>query len=152
MSPAGRTAGPTARPSGHAMRGPQRGLAVVAAIFLLVVLGLLGAMIVALSSTQQVGQARDLAGSSAYFAARTGIEWGVYQVLRNGSCTAGSTLPALGGSATGLTVSVNCTASGPFDEGGNSVLVYKLVSTATRGTPGATDYVDRQLQAVVSTP
>jgi MSHA biogenesis protein MshP len=134
------------------MRRAQRGIAVVSAIFLLVVLGLLGAMIVAISSAQQLGQARDLAGSSAYFAARAGIEWGAYQVLRNGSCTASSTLPALGGSAAEITVAVGCTASGPFDEGGNAVQVYKLVSTATRGTPGAADYVDRQLQAVVSTP
>ncbi len=129
-----------------------RGFAIVAAIFLLVVLALLGAMIVALSTTQQIGQARDLLGTRAYFAARAGIEWSVYQALRNSSCAASSTLPALAGSAQGFTVAVTCAASGPFDEGGTSVTVYQLTSTATRGTPGAVDYVDRQLQAVVSKP
>jgi MSHA biogenesis protein MshP len=128
------------------------GFAIMSAIFLLVVLSLLGAMIVSLSSTQQVGQARDLLGSRAYFAARAGLEWGVYRVLRNSSCVASSTVPALAGSAEGFAIVVSCAASGPFDEGGNTVMVYQLTSTATRGTLGALDYTDRQLQAVVSTP
>lgn len=129
-----------------------RGFALVSAIFILVVLALLGAMMVALSSTQHVGQARDLFGSRAYFAARAGIEWGVYAALRNNACTPSTTLPALAGSAAGFAVVVNCSVSGPFDEGGTSVRVYQLTSTATRGAPGAPDQVERQLQAQVSTP
>ena len=136
------------------VRAPRRrrGFALVSAVFLLVVLALLGAMIVAVSTTQQVGQARDVLGSRAYFAARAGLEWGVYQALRSASCGASSTLPALAGSAQGFTVQVACSASGPFDEGSASVIVYRITSTASRGTPGAIDRVERQLQAVVSTP
>jgi MSHA biogenesis protein MshP len=129
-----------------------RGFAIMSAIFLLIVLALLGAMIVALSSTQQIGHARDLLGSRAYFAARAGLEVATYQVLRNSSCATTSTLPALAGSAEGFVVQIGCSASAPIDEGGNSVVVYKLTSTATRGTLGAVDYVDRQVEAVVSTP
>jgi MSHA biogenesis protein MshP len=133
-------------------RPAARGFAIVSAIFLLVVLSLLGAMMLALSNTQQVGQVRDVLGSRAYFAARAGIEWGAFQVLRNGSCNASSTLPALAGSAQGFTVQVGCVASGPYDEGGTTVWVYKITSTATRGTFGALDSVDRQVVALVSTP
>lgn len=133
-------------------RARATGFALVSAIFLLVVLALLGTMMVSLSSTQQVGQVRDVLGSRAYFAARAGIEWGVFQALRNGSCIGSSTLPALAGSAQGFAVQVGCAASGPFDEGGTTVWVYKITSTATKGTLGALDYVDRQLMAVVSTP
>jgi MSHA biogenesis protein MshP len=133
------------------MNGRRRGFALISAVFLLVVLALLGAMIVAVSTTQQVGQARDVLGSRAYFAARAGIEWGIYQALRSASCGS-STLPALAGSAQGFTVQVACSASGPFDEGGASVMVYRVTSTATRGTPGTIDRVERQLQAIVSTP
>jgi MSHA biogenesis protein MshP len=128
------------------------GFAIMSAIFLLVVLALLGAMIVALSSSQQIGQARDLLGARAYFAARAGLEWGVYRALRSSSCAASSTLPALAGAAQGFTVQVACVASGPYDEGGNSVMVYRLTSTASRGALGAPDQVERQVQAVVSTP
>jgi MSHA biogenesis protein MshP len=132
--------------------GRTHGFAILSAVFLLIVLALLGAMIVNLSAAQQVGSARDLLGSRAYFAARAGIDWGVYQALRTGSCAAASTLPALAGSAQGFLVQVGCAASGPFDEGGVMVMVYKITSTATVGTPGVLDYANRQLEAVVSTP
>jgi MSHA biogenesis protein MshP len=130
----------------------RRGFAIVSAIFLLVVLALLGSMMVALAGSQQVGQVRDLLGSRAYFAARAGIDWGLYQALRNGSCSGSSTLPALAGSAQGFAVHVACVASGPFEEGGTTVWVYRVTSTATLGTPGTHNGVERQLQAVVSTP
>jgi MSHA biogenesis protein MshP len=130
----------------------QGGFAIVSAVFLIVILALLGAMIVSLSTTQQVSSARDLAGSRAYFAAKAGIEWGAYQVLQAGSCSASTTLPALSGSAAGFTVVVACSASSPVDEAGTSVVVYQITSTASIGTVGALDYAERQLQAVVSTP
>ena len=151
LKPGGSIPLPRTRFGSRVRRPAQRGFAIMAAVFLLVVLSLLAAMIVALSSTQQVGQARDLLGARAYFAARTGIEWGVYQALRNSSCSAATNLPALGGSAGGFAVSVTCSTQ-PFDEGGNAVVVYTIASTATQGTPGALDFVERQLQAVVSTP
>jgi len=130
----------------------QGGFAIISAVFLIVILALLGAMIVSLSTTQQVGSARDLAGSRAYFAAKTGIEWGAYQVLQAGTCTASTTLPALSGSAAGFAVVVTCTRTGPFDEAGTNVFVHQITSTASTGTAGALDFAERQLQAVVSTP
>ena len=128
------------------------GFALVTAIFVLVVLALLGAAMVALSTTQHIGQARDLLGTRAYFAARAGLEWGVYQALRNASCAGSAALPALAGSAQGFAVQVQCNASGPFDEGGASVRVYQVTATASLGAAGGVDRVERQLQAVVSTP
>jgi MSHA biogenesis protein MshP len=129
----------------------QRGFAIVTAIFLLVVLALLGAVIVSLSSTQQIGVTRDLQGSRAYFAARAGVEWGMFQALQSGSCVVGpTTIPALAGSAAGFTVSVGCASSPTYNEGGTNVVVYQITATATQGTFGALNYVERQLQAVVS--
>lgn len=142
----------TAAPAPGRRCASARGFALVSAIFILVVLALLGAMMVALVSTQHIGQARDLFGSRAYFAARAGIEWGVFAALRNNACAPSTTLPPLAGSASGFAIVVTCRVSGPFDEGGTQVRVYQLSSTATRGTTGAPDQVERQLQAQVSTP
>jgi MSHA biogenesis protein MshP len=136
----------------HLRRRGARGFAILSAVFLIVVLALLGSMIVNLSAAQHIESSRDLLGSRAYFAARAGIEWGIYQALRAGNCAAATTLPALAGSAQGFTVQVACASSGPFDEGGVNVMVYKVTSTATIGTRGLIDYADRQLEAVVSTP
>ena len=62
-------------------RRAQHGFAIVSAIFLLVVLGTLGAFMVALSTVQHTTSTQDLQGTRAYQAARAGIEWGAYQVL-----------------------------------------------------------------------
>ncbi|HEV7913920.1 MAG TPA: hypothetical protein VGP22_09140, partial [Albitalea sp.] len=130
----------------------QRGFAIASAVFLVVVLALLGTMIVSLSVNQQVGSARDLAGTQAYYAAKAGIDWGVYRVLQGGTCAATST-SGLGGSATGFSVQLACTAFPvATDEAGVNVTVYQITATASRGTVGSLDHVERQLQAVVSTP
>jgi MSHA biogenesis protein MshP len=129
----------------------QGGFAIVSAIFLVVVLGLLGTVIVSLSTTQQVSGVRDLLGSRAYFAAKAGIEWGAYQVLQLNSCAASTTLPALSGSAAGFTVQVSCSSTA-YEEAGTSGAVYQITSTATRGIDGSLERAERQLQAVLSKP
>ena len=57
-----------------------RGFAIVSAIFILVVLAALAAFIVSVSTSQQAGSALDIQGVRAYQAARSGVEWGIYQV------------------------------------------------------------------------
>ena len=60
-----------------------RGFALVSAIFLLVVLAALGAYMMDFSSVQHSTSTQDVNGTRAYQAARAGMEWGVYQILRN---------------------------------------------------------------------
>jgi MSHA biogenesis protein MshP len=122
----------------------QRGFALATAIFLLVVLAALGAAMLTFSSTQHVGSAMDVQGARALQAARTGIEWGAYQALRNGSC-AGSTTVGLGGSLAGYTLVVECSATPS-----GSLTAYEIRSTASLGTVGQITYVERQLQAAIS--
>ena len=62
----------------------QKGFSLITAIFLLVVLGGLGAVMMTFFSAQQQSSAQDVLGSRAYPAARAGIEWSVVQMLRNG--------------------------------------------------------------------
>ncbi len=63
-------------------RHPEKrgGFAIVSAIFILVVLAVLGAFILNISSSQQIGSALDVQGARAYQAARAGIEWGLFRV------------------------------------------------------------------------
>ena len=128
----------------------QRGFALVSAIFLMVVLALLGGLMLSMSNSQQISSARDLLGTRAYYAARAGIEWGAYQALRNGSCTSGNLPNAV--PATGFVVQVVCVASPTYQEGPDSVTLYQITATASVGSPGAHDHAERQLQATVSRP
>lgn len=109
----------------------QRGFTIVSAIFILVVLAALGAFIVTITTTQQISSALDVQGSRAYQAARSGIEWGVYQVQASAaynfghandpaatstnlrSCPASPVSFAFPAAPTlkGFSVTVNCTAT-----------------------------------------
>lgn len=52
----------------------------ITAIVILVLLAALGAFIASVSSNQAVGNAMSIQGTRAYYAARAGIEWGLFQV------------------------------------------------------------------------
>lgn len=128
------------------LRPTQRGFAIIAAIFLVVVLAALGTFMVTFSTVQHTTSALDLQGTRAYHAAKTGIEWGAYQALRNGGCTGATITP--GGTLTGFSVAVACTQY-VTTEGGNSVTLTQITATATQGTVGSPTYSERQLQATV---
>lgn len=134
----------------------QGGFSIVTAIFLIVVLAALGAFAVSMFRVQQTTAAYDELGVRGYQAAQAGIEWGAWQVLRNGGACAAATNLALPGSLSPFTATVNCTST-THTEAGNPVTIYQLTATACNqpaaGTcpnpaPGA-DYVERQVQAAV---
>ncbi|HTN67697.1 MAG TPA: hypothetical protein VL051_16120 [Burkholderiaceae bacterium] len=123
----------------------QGGFSIVSAIFLLVVLATLGAFMVTFSTVQHTTSAQDVRGAQAYQAARAGIEWGTYQVLRADSCAPTQPL----GNVAGFAVAVQCTQSVSYTEGATAVTVYRITSTANSGTVGTLAYVERQLQATI---
>jgi MSHA biogenesis protein MshP len=134
------------------IRKIQRGFSLVSAIFLLVVIAALGTFAVTLSTTQQQSAGLDVMGARAYQAARAGIEWGAYQVLRigGGACAAANlTLPAgtLGGSLSGFSVAVTCVPSAYSEVSAATgiVTVYDLTSRAWQGAVGTPNYVERQM-------
>jgi MSHA biogenesis protein MshP len=134
----------------------QKGFSLVSAIFLLVVLAFLGAAMVTFSTNQHHSAALDVMGSRAYQAARAGVEWGAYRVLRGGpgACVAVTQLPAgtLEGTLSGFVVDVTCvpTAASEVSAATGTVTVYDLTSRATQGIVGQPDYVERQIQVSIA--
>lgn len=134
-------------------RHPQSGVSLVTAIFLLVVLAMLGVAIVSVSGAHQISSALDVQGARAYQAARAGIEWGLYKQLRpslQAACFGTSTfaLPAAS-NLSGFTVTVQCTLTA----GQGTLKRYQIVSTACNqpgpACPNPTnspDYVQRVVQ------
>ena len=97
------------------------GVGIITAIFLLVVLAAIGVAAVRVFTAQQVTSSLDLEGARAYQAARAGIEWGLYQQLRNNTCgTRSFTLPS-DSVLSRFTVTVTCTfVPGPADSNGSA--------------------------------
>src|ERR1700752_1295931 len=151
----------------------QGGFSIVRAIFLLVVLALLGAFILSVTGMQQSSGQLDVLGVRAYQSARAGMEWGASQVLDpNNTVNAGSgspivmpsgpasppSLSSLAGSLSGFTVTVTCPQTADTTEGNRNVRMFQLVATAGNqpsagscppATP-TTGYIERQMQASVA--
>lgn len=132
----------------------QRGVSLITAIFLLVVLGTLGTMMVTFFAAQQQSSALDVMGSRAYQASRAGIEWAAYHIRQQaqdqGCAGIAAPLFAAGdlvGSLSTFQVTLTCSAASAV-EGTVPIYVYDLTSTAVSGgAPGGTDYVERVLSA-----
>ena len=154
------------------MRPPaklMRGFAIVSAIFILVVLGALGAFIVNVSTNQQIGSALDVQGVRAYHAARAGIEWGLYGVASsNGfnattpntrTCFASPTsFTPTAATLADFRITVTCNRfpvdDSPANNPNSSPAVYAITATACNqpdagACPNATNprslYVERRL-------
>lgn len=139
-------------------RRHQSGFVLVLAVFMLVMLAAISAYLLTISNLQVQTAAQDELGARAYQSARTGIEWGAYQILRAPAqpfataCVAGATAQtiALSGQLAGFSVAVNCQAGAAQTEGASSYRAYNITATscnqaACPGVAGAT-YVERQLK------
>ncbi|MDI3512418.1 MAG: biosis protein MshP [Betaproteobacteria bacterium] len=110
----------------------QFGLGAVAALFVLVVLSVMGAAIARLGWSQQIGSVQDMEGARAQRAANSGAEWGLFQALTAAgiwrNCN-GATQTLTGMRADlGMNVTVTCNST-----------VYIEGQTGTGATPVFTD-------------
>ena len=127
-------------------RPHQAGFAAIAALFVLVVLAALGAIMVSITSSQQLTQAQDIQGSRAYWAARAGLEWSLGSLA---AAPSACPLPPSPFMVDGFAVVVGCARS-VFDESGTSRVVYTLQAAASAGgAPGGVGYVERSVSASV---
>lgn len=133
----------------------HRGFSLISAIFLLVVIAGLGAAMLNISGTQHTSSALDVQGTRAYHAARSGIEWGVYQMANPpaAACFASpSSFVPPAPTLTAFTVTVTCTS-----HAASGVTVYQIQSTACNqpnggacpGAGGNTYYVQRRMQVIM---
>jgi MSHA biogenesis protein MshP len=130
---------------------PQRGFSLVMAIFILVVLSLLGVYMVRLSGVQQMASIYELQGARAYQAARAGLEWSIARINLGGSCADVNAQTALAFvDITGFTVKLTCTSS-VYAEGSKNPVVYQINALSQYGAYDSADYVARQLDISIVT-
>lgn len=139
------------------MRTPgvgQRGVALVNAIFLIVVLAALGGYMVSISGVQQSTTNRALINARTLIAARAGLDWGIHRAvapptLGSGECS--SPAPQFGLTGDGLEniqVTVECTTT-VYGTAGGQANIYYIVSTARNSSTGTVEYAERKLEATV---
>jgi len=123
----------------------DKGFTLVQAIFIVVVLSILGAAMVRLIGVQTSTSVLALQGVRGYQAARSGLEWGAARAKAGDSCN---------GTMTVEEFSVNVTCSnqqftegpiGPYD-------VYRINAVATYASYGSPDFVSRRAEMKVGFP
>ncbi|HEX5342129.1 MAG TPA: agglutinin biogenesis protein MshP [Duganella sp.] len=140
----------------------QAGVALVTAIFLLVVLAGLAVAVVSLSGAQQDTAVKDEMGTRAYLAAKAGMEWALFTALQGTGATKFDRLNCAGGPQTfrlprgttlsAFNVTVECSAQGPDYGSASTADHFRITVTACNAAacpaanPGA-DYVQRQITA-----
>ena len=137
----------------------QRGMSIITAIFVLLMLSGVAAYVVSLSGSQHAGSGMDITGARVYQAARAGAEWGVWNAVKGSAyCLAGTDTQTLATGAAGalagtlapFTVTVSCTTTSHL-EGATTVKVYAITSTACNqgavcpAAAPAFGYVERQV-------
>jgi MSHA biogenesis protein MshP len=123
----------------------QAGFTLVQAIFILVVLGLLGGAMVRLAGVQSTTSVFALQGARAYQAARSGLEWGAARAGAGAGCT--GSMPIAG-----FAVTVTCDGGTLFTEASTTTTVYLINATATFGAYGSPDYISRRAEMKVGFP
>jgi len=130
----------------------SRGFALVAALFMIVVLAALGLFALRMSSTQQQSINLTIQGSRAQAAANAGIEFAANRVFLAPPACPNTTLNLNQGALAGFAVRITCVKSNPDPVvSGIAYPVFELSATATIGTYGQPDYSSRTVTRTFST-
>ena len=123
----------------------DRGFTLVQAIFVVVVLAVLGVAMVKLIGVQSSTSVLALQGARGYQAARSGLEWGAARASTGSSCNGTMTVGT-------FTVHITCSSQsftegtvGPYD-------VYTINAVATFDSYGSPDYISRRAEMKVGFP
>lgn len=120
-------------------RRAQRGMSLVVAIFLIVIVALLSAFAVSVGNATTQATNQRLYADRALAAARAGLEWGAFRAQVQGACVGTAPFPVLNltqGALRGYRVEVQCIANGA---------VFDINAFAQRGSFGQADYASRRL-------
>lgn len=126
----------------------QKGFTIVQAIFVLVVLGMLGAYMVTMSTVQQATSTQALMQARAYQAARAGLEWGIVKAPEGET---GDSF-VVDGTGCKVEVTINSDPKNPYKEGVDEFNIYHITANAAYPDIGAIenpDFVSRRLAVTI---
>jgi len=139
-------------------RPQQRGVSVISAVFLLMLMGSLAAFMANLISVSHSNLAADIGGARAYQAARAGVEWAMFQLYPNAATAAEKPLPACSlipatpPTILDHTIVVTCAAfpsdTTAYTEGTRTIRVFRITAVA-KATGAKAPGIERQVEVTV---
>lgn len=131
----------------------EKGVSLITAIFLVVIVASIGAYMVTIGQTQQQTTALSVLGTRGMNAAASGLEWGIQRAVQAAAagldCSPGTVNFNLNATTlNNFNVVVGCSVQS-FEEGTTMYNVYTLTSTANMNVFGNPDFISRTLRASV---
>ena len=137
------------------MTPPARtaGMALISAIFLIVVLVALGASMSSLSNVEHDTAAKSIQAARVYYGAKSGLEWAIQQTISDPApparCVGAGPFALTATGLEGVSVTIQCEAA-QYGSGTTAYTFY-IRSVATIGSaPGTLGYAERRMEATVS--
>ncbi|MBL4705966.1 MAG: hypothetical protein JKY54_15685 [Flavobacteriales bacterium] len=124
----------------------QKGITLIGAIFVLVIVSLLGQYLVNITGVQRQTSLLALQSARAYQAANAGIEWGIERIINSASCVASTTLTP---NIANFTTTVSCNTVGTYNEDGTVFTIFRITSESEYGSYGQIDYVSREIETII---
>jgi len=132
----------------------QGGFSIVMAIFILVVLSLLGGYMVKLSGVQNATAVNAVQGARAYQAARSAIEWSIAKIITSaGDCRGVTDDSALAALTEVNSFNITLSFIYPpidFSEGETNFTVYKINSKSEFGSYENAGYISRTVEMSIA--
>lgn len=120
----------------------QSGVSVITAIFLIVVLALMGAGMVSLLSTSQQSISQEVTSAKTYMAGRSCLQWGMYQAVY--SAATGSATTTFTNTSAGLFNTQCATSIDSITADG--LTFFNIHTTARYGAPENPEYSQREMR------
>jgi len=121
----------------------QAGFSAMIALVLVTLLGLVGAYMATQGTVGQLSTVLSFNGIQAWFATRSGADWGALRAL-NGSCAASTSF-----NIDGYTVTVTCSST-PVTEPPDTYNIYTINASAARGANGDLTRISRSVRLFVT--
>ena len=127
----------------------QAGFSIVMAIFILVVLSLLGGYMVKLSGVQHATSTYVIQGARAYQAAKAGVGWAISRISAGGVCSDITSTPPINFTdINGFSVTLTC-SNQTFSEGADTPVVYKITALSEFGAYNSANYISRKIEVSI---
>ena len=132
----------------------QKGFSAIIAVILIVLFAFIGTYMATLSNVSAFNTAQSAGSMQAWFAAKSGFEWAVYDAIQNSAANlncnaAGPSFTLSGGATNGFNIQITCTSSS-VTEGGTPYNVFGLTSVADKNSVGSITYVSRTINASIT--
>jgi len=126
----------------------QKGITLVGAIFVLIIVALLGQYLINITGVQRQTSILALQSARAYQAANAGIEWAIFNII-NGSNCVDINNTAVTTNISNFTTTVLCNTVGTYNEDGTVVAIFQITAESEYGSYGDIDYVSRELETII---